>query len=126
MVVYELIQFAKDVEQARDFPCRSNSKTCLTFFFYTCIYVYRCFSLSLSARATNLTKLRTPPTSVTLVTSVTSGKITNFVEKNAIENVYFFFTYARCRRRLPSIKMINGVEEVFVLPFSALDYEYLF
>ena len=56
-----------------------------------------------------------PPTSVTSVTSVTSGKITNFVEKNAIENVYFFFTYARCRRRLPLIKMINGVEEVFVL-----------
>jgi hypothetical protein len=52
---------------------------------------------------------------VTLVTSVTSGKITNFVEKNAIENVYFFFTYARCRRRLPLVKMINGVEEVFVL-----------
>ena len=52
---------------------------------------------------------------MTLVTSVTSGKITNFVEKNAIENVYFFFTYARCRRRLPLVKMINGVEEVFVL-----------
>ena len=52
---------------------------------------------------------------MTSVTSVTSGKITNFVEKNAIENVYFFFTYEQCRRRLPLIKMINGVEEVFVL-----------
>ena len=67
-----------------------------------------------------------PPTPVTLVTSVTSGKITNFVEKNAIENVYFFFTHERCRRRLPLIKMINGGEEVFVLLFSALEYEYLF
>jgi hypothetical protein len=37
------------------------------------------------------------------------------VEKNAIENGYFFFTYERCRRQVPSIKMINGVEEVFVL-----------
>ena len=56
-----------------------------------------------------------PPTPVTLVTSVTSGKITNFVEKNAIENVYFFFTYERCRRRLSLVKMINGVDEEFVL-----------
>ena len=56
-----------------------------------------------------------PPTSVTSVTSVTSGKVTNFVEKKANENVYFFFTYERCRRRLPLIKMINEVEEVFVL-----------
>ena len=63
---------------------------------------------------------------MTSVTSVTSGKITNFVEKNAIENVYFFFTYERCRRRLPLIKMNNEGEEVFVLPFSALDDEYLF
>ena len=39
------------------------------------------------------------------------------MEKNAIENVYFFFTYARCQRRLPSIKIINGVEEVFELLF---------
>ena len=67
-----------------------------------------------------------PPTPVTLVTSVTSGKITNFVEKNTIENVYFFFTHERCRRRLPLIKMINGGEEVFVLLFSTLEYEYLF
>ena len=58
-----------------------------------------------------------PPTSVTSVTSVTSGKTTNFVGKNANENGYFFFTYARCRRRLPSIKMINWVEEVFVSLF---------
>ena len=64
-----------------------------------------------------------PPTSVTLVTSVTSGKITNFVEKNAIENVYFFFTYERCRRRLSLIKMINGLEEVFVIQRGKGEYE---
>ena len=67
-----------------------------------------------------------PPTPVTLVTSVTSGKITNFVEKNAIENVYFFFTYERCRRRLSSIKMINGAEELLILLSTAFGYEYLF
>ena len=72
------------------------------------------------------TTIPTIPPPETLVTSVTSGKTTNFVEKNAIENVYFFFTYERCRRRLPLIKMINGGEEVFVLLFSALEYEYLF
>ncbi len=46
-----------------------------------------------------------------------SGKTTNFVGKNANENGYFFFTYARCRRRLPSIKMINGAEELYVRLF---------
>ena len=53
------------------------------------------------------TTIPTIPTPETLVTSVTSGKTTNFVGKNAIENVYFFFTYERCRRRLPLIKMIK-------------------
>ena len=42
------------------------------------------------------------------------GKTTNFVEKNAFENGSFFFTYERCRGRLPLIKMINEGEEVFV------------
>ena len=81
--------------------------------------MYIVVSLSLSFRARHeLNELTLiPPTSVTLVTSVTSGKITNFVGKNANENGYFFFTYARCRRRLPLIKMINGVEEVFVSLF---------
>ena len=53
--------------------------------------MYIVVSLSLSFRARHeLNELTLiPPTSVTLVTSVTSGKITNFVEKNAIENVYF-------------------------------------
>ena len=42
------------------------------------------------------------------------------------KNDYFFFTYARCRRRLPLVKTNNEGEEVFVLPFSVLAYEYLF
>ena len=63
---------------------------------------------------------------MTTVTSATSGKTTNFAEKNAIENVYFFFTYERCRRRLSSIKMINGAEELLILLSTAFGYEYLF
>ena len=72
------------------------------------------------------TTIPTIPTPETLVTSVTSGKTTNFVGKNAIENVYFFFTYERCRRRLSSIKMINGAEELLILLSTAFGYEYLF
>ena len=48
------------------------------------------------------------------------------MEKNANECSFYFFTYECCRRRLPLIKIINEEEEVFVLPFSALDDEYLF
>ena len=39
---------------------------------------------------------------------------------------FYFFTYECCRRRLPLIKMINGVEEVLILLFTAFGYEYLF
>ena len=46
--------------------------------------------------------------------------------KNDDRECLFFFTYARCRRRLPLIKMNNEGEKVFVLPFSTLDDEYLF
>ena len=56
---------------------------------------------------------------------MTSGKTATF-GKTTIENGYFFFTHERCRRRLPFIKTNNEGEEVFALPFSALDYEYLF
>ena len=42
------------------------------------------------------------------------------MEKNAIENGYFFFTYERCRRRLSLIKMIHGVEEALILLFAGL------
>ena len=51
----------------------------------------------------------------TIGTSVTSGKTTNFVEKNAIENGFYFFTYECCWRWLPLIKMISGMEEVLIL-----------
>ena len=56
-----------------------------------------------------------PQTPQTIGTSATSGKTTNFVEKTRSRMVLFFFTYERCRRRRPLIKMINGAEEVFVL-----------
>ena len=44
-------------------------------------------------------------------TSATSGKTTT--KKIG----FYFFTYEWSRRRLPLIKMINGVEEVFVFLF---------
>ena len=39
---------------------------------------------------------------------------------------FYFLTYVWSRRRLSSIKMINGVEEVLILLFAAFGYEYLF
>ena len=39
---------------------------------------------------------------------------------------FYFFTYEWSRRRLPLIKMINGIEEVLMLLFTAFRYEYLF
>ena len=55
------------------------------------------------------------------------GKNNELCGKNAIENgSFFFFTYERCRRRLSSIKMINGAEELLILLSTAFGYEYLF
>ena len=59
------------------------------------------------------------PTSANLVTSATFGK-------NGIDNGFSFLTYECCRRRLPSIKMINVVEEVVVLLFTAFEHVCLF
>ena len=39
---------------------------------------------------------------------------------------FYFFTYEWGRRRLLLIKMINGVDEVLMLLFTAFGYEYLF
>ena len=50
----------------------------------------------------------------------------DFREKRRSKIGFYFFTYEWSRRRLPSIKTNNEGEEVFVLPFSALDDEYLF
>ena len=50
----------------------------------------------------------------------------DFGEKRRSKFGFYFFTYARCRRRLPLIKMINEQEEVFALLLTAFGYEYLF
>ena len=72
----------------------------------------------------NLTRSPQPPpqTSATFPELfATFGKTTTTIKIG-----FYFFTYEWSRRRLPLIKMINEGEEVFVLLFSALDYEYLF
>ena len=47
--------------------------------------------------------------------------------KNGTKKIgFYFFTYECCRRRLPLVKMVNGVEEVLILLFVAFEYEYLF
>ena len=39
---------------------------------------------------------------------------------------FYFFTYECCLRQFPLIKMVNGVEKVLILLFTAFGYEYLF
>ena len=54
-------------------------------------------------------------------------KTTSYWKKNdETLNGFYFFTYEWSRRRLSLIKMINGVEEVLILLFTAFRYEYLF
>ena len=48
------------------------------------------------------------------------------LEKRRYKIDFYCFTYECCRRRFPLIKMINGVEEVLILLFTAFGYEYLF
>ena len=47
-------------------------------------------------------------------------------EKRRLKNRFLFFTYECCRRRLSLIKMINEVDGVVILLFTAFRYEYLF
>ena len=75
----------------------------------------------------NLMNLRdTPPTSANYRNVRNFGNFSRLREKRRSKIGFYFFTYECCWKRLPFIKMINEGEEVFVLPFSALDYEYLF
>ena len=72
----------------------------------------------------NLTRSPQPPpqTSATFrELFATFGKTTTTIKIG-----FYFFTYEWSRRRLPLIKMINGVEEVLILLFTAFRYEYLF
>ena len=49
--------------------------------------------------------------------------IPTFWKENGAKIGFYFFTYEWSRRRLPLIKMINGVEEVLILLFTAFGYE---
>ena len=72
----------------------------------------------------NLTRSPQPPpqTSATFrELFATFGKTTTTIKIG-----FYFFTYEWSRRRLPLIKMINGVEEVLILLLTAFRYEYLF
>ena len=72
----------------------------------------------------NLTRSPQPPpqTSATFrELFATFGKTTTTIKIG-----FYFFTYEWSRRRLPLIKMINGVEEALILLFTAFGYEYLF
>ena len=58
------------------------------------------------------------------------GNFSRLLEKKrrrrTIKIGFYFFIYEWSRRRLSLIKMINGVEEVLILLFTAFRYEYLF
>jgi len=72
----------------------------------------------------NLTRSPQPPpqTSATFrELFATFGKTTTTIKIG-----FYFFTYEWSRRRLPLIKMINGVEEALILLFTAFRYAYLF
>jgi len=74
-----------------------------------------------------------PPHPQLILRSVTSGTFRDFWKNDQrikiderLKSGFYFFTYECCRRRLPLIKMIHGVEEVLILLFAAFGYEYLF
>ena len=86
---------------------------------------------------TNSRAERTPPTLANFHNRpypATYTKVRNFgnfsrlreKRRRRLKFGFYFFTYEWSRRRLSLIKMINGVEEVLILPFSAFGYEYLF
>jgi len=59
--------------------------------------------------------------------SLISGTFRDFwKKKRRLKPVFYFFTYECYRRRLSLIKIINGVDEVLILLFTAFGYENLF
>ena len=75
-----------------------------------------------------------PPHPQLILRSATSGTFRDFwkndqrikIGRRTIKIGFYFFTYECCRRRVPLIKTIHGVEEVLILLFTAFRYEYLF
>ena len=83
--------------------------------------------LSRSTNTPNSRKLSQPPQlPQTILRSATSGTFRDFWKNDDKKIGFYFLTYEWSRRRLSLIKTNNEGEEVFALPFSALDYEYLF
>ena len=74
----------------------------------------------------NLRDKSPPPATYTNVRNF--GNFSRLREKRRrqLKIGFYFFTYEWSRRRLSLIKMINGVEEVLILLFTAFRYEYLF
>ena len=74
-----------------------------------------------------LTRQTTPPPPATYTKVRNFGNFLRPLGKTTTKKIgFYFFTYEWSRRRLPLIKMINGVEEVLILLFTAFGYEYLF
>ena len=69
----------------------------------------------------NLTRSPQPPPQ----TSATFPELFATFRKTTttIKIGFYFFTYEWSRRRLPLIKMINGIEEALILLFTAFGYE---
>ena len=75
-----------------------------------------------------------PPHLQTILRSATSGTFRDFwkneqrikIGRRTIKIGFYFFTYECCRRRVPLIKTIHGVEEVLILLYTAFGYEYFF
>jgi len=79
----------------------------------------------------NLRDKQTTPPPATYTKVRNFGNFSRLLEKKTIGDQrikigFYFLTYEWSRRRLPLIKMINGVEEVLILLFTAFRYEYLF
>ena len=51
---------------------------------------------------------------------------TRLLEKNESTICFLFVSYECCQRQVSLIKMIDGVDEVLILLFTAFVYEYLF
>ena len=68
-----------------------------------------------------------PPATYTKVRNF--GNFSRLLEKKRRRRSkigFYFLTYVWSRRRLSSIKMINGVEEVLIPLFTVFTYEHLF
>ena len=72
---------------------------------------------------------QSPPTSASYRNVRDFGKLPNDFWKNddaTTKSGFYFFTYECSWRQFPSVEIINGMEEVLILLFTAFGCEYLF